>query len=152
MNHSLCRAVRNDTAGFRHYSLSEGLGYDPLPLQREESAHDIGDLKHLAYYDYYCFAIEISSIAHSYGECPCFCCVAKIIELSSCLCDHVLPCCGRTWSLQTADGRMLVQVVVTTLVALGVAPCMLQRVCRARAPRPPSAVCMHRLKINDKGV
>ncbi|CAH0730809.1 unnamed protein product, partial [Brenthis ino] len=47
---------------------------------------------------------------------------------------------------------MLFQVLLTTVVALGVAPCVLQRACPARAARPPSSVCMHRLHPDDRSV
>lgn len=40
---------------------------------------------------------------------------------------------------------MLLQVLVTSLVAAGLAPCVVQSACRTRPQAPPSAVCMHRL-------
>ncbi|KAI8437816.1 hypothetical protein MSG28_012034 [Choristoneura fumiferana] len=41
---------------------------------------------------------------------------------------------------------MLVQIVLTALTATVLAPCVLQRACPTRAPRPPSSVCMHRFE------
>lgn len=45
---------------------------------------------------------------------------------------------------------MLVQMALCALLAAGLAPCVLQRACPARAPRPPSSVCMHRLDNLDR--
>ncbi|KPJ03433.1 hypothetical protein RR46_03499 [Papilio xuthus] len=41
--------------------------------------------------------------------------------------------------------RMLLQLALAALAALSVAPCVLQRLCPSRPPRPPSSVCMHRV-------
>ncbi|KPJ10681.1 hypothetical protein RR48_02949 [Papilio machaon] len=40
---------------------------------------------------------------------------------------------------------MLLQLTLAALAALSVAPCVLQRLCPSRPPRPPSSVCMHRV-------
>ncbi|CAB3233927.1 unnamed protein product [Arctia plantaginis] len=41
---------------------------------------------------------------------------------------------------------MLMQLLVTAALAAGLAPCVLQRACPSRHRRPPSTVCMHRVK------
>lgn len=47
---------------------------------------------------------------------------------------------------------MLAQLVLTALTAAALAPCVLQRACPARAPRPPSSVCMHRFEGAPAGL
>ncbi|KAJ8711553.1 hypothetical protein PYW08_008507 [Mythimna loreyi] len=39
----------------------------------------------------------------------------------------------------------LMPLLATAALALGLAPCVVQRACPRRRPSPPSTVCMHRI-------